>query len=51
MMRLSRLADFAVVLMTHVAENRHNIHTAAKVFCGDTAAGTNGREGSGAALP
>ncbi|SRR6266404_1563698 len=31
MMRLSRLADFAVVLMTHVAENRHNIHTAAKV--------------------
>ena len=31
MMRLSRLADFAVVLMTHVAQNHHSIHTAAKV--------------------
>jgi FeS assembly SUF system regulator len=31
MMRLSRLADYAVVVMTHVAQNHHKIHTAAKV--------------------
>ena len=31
MMRLSRLADYAVVVMTHVAQNRYKVHTAAKV--------------------
>lgn len=30
-MRLSRLADFAVVLMTHVAQHHETIHTAAEV--------------------
>ena len=30
-MRLSRLADFAVVLMTHVAQHQAQIHTAAEV--------------------
>jgi len=30
-MRLSRLADFAVVLMTHVAQHQEQIHTAAGV--------------------
>ena len=30
-MRLSRLADFAVVLMTHVAQHQEQIHTAAEV--------------------
>ena len=30
-MRLSRLADFAVVVMTHVAQNDHDTHTAAAV--------------------
>lgn len=30
-MRLSRLADFAVVLMTHVAQHHEKIHTAAEV--------------------
>jgi len=30
-MRLSRLADYAVVLMTHVAQHRERIHTAAAV--------------------
>jgi FeS assembly SUF system regulator len=30
-MRLSRLADFAVVLMTHVAQHHEQIHTAAEV--------------------
>ena len=30
MMRLSRLADFAVVLMTHVAQHHGRIHTAAE---------------------
>jgi Rrf2 family protein len=30
-MRLSRLADFAVVAMTHVAQNAHDIHTAVAV--------------------
>jgi Rrf2 family protein len=29
MMRLSRLADFAVVLMTHAAQNHREIHSAA----------------------
>jgi FeS assembly SUF system regulator len=28
MMRMSRLADFAVVLMTHLAQHREKIHTA-----------------------
>jgi len=28
MMRLSRLADFAVVLMTHVAQHPERVHTA-----------------------
>jgi FeS assembly SUF system regulator len=31
MMRLSRLADFAVVLMTHVAQNPHEIYSAAEM--------------------
>ena len=31
MMRLSRLADYAVVLMTHVALHHERVHTAAKV--------------------
>jgi FeS assembly SUF system regulator len=31
MMRLSRLADYAVVVMTHVAQNHSKVHTAAKV--------------------
>src|SRR5687768_3623078 len=30
MMRLSRLADFAVVLMTHVAQHRERVHTASE---------------------
>jgi FeS assembly SUF system regulator len=30
-MRLSRLADFAVVLMTHVAQHQEQIHAAAEV--------------------
>jgi Rrf2 family protein len=30
-MRLSRLADFAVVVMTHVAQHQEQIHTAAEV--------------------
>jgi len=30
-MRLSRLADFAVVAMTHVAQHQEQIHTAAEV--------------------
>ena len=30
-MRLSRLADFAVVVMTHVAQHQEQIHTAADV--------------------
>ena len=30
-MRLSRLADFAVVLMTHVAQHQEQIHTAVEV--------------------
>jgi FeS assembly SUF system regulator len=31
MMRLSRLADFAVVLMTHVAQNHREMHSAAEM--------------------
>lgn len=31
MMRFSRLADFAVVVMTHVAQHRDRMHTAAEV--------------------
>lgn len=30
MMRLSRLADFAVVLMTHVAQHHEGVHTASE---------------------
>ena len=30
MMRLSRLADFAVVLMTHVAQHHERVHTASE---------------------
>ena len=30
MMRLSRLADFAVVLMTHVAQHHERVHTASQ---------------------
>jgi len=30
MMRLSRLADFAVVLMTHVAQDHERVHTASE---------------------
>jgi len=30
MMRLSRLADFAVVLMTHVAQSHERVHTASE---------------------
>jgi FeS assembly SUF system regulator len=31
MMRLSRLADFAIVLMTHVAQDEREIHSAAEM--------------------
>jgi FeS assembly SUF system regulator len=31
LMRLSRLADYAVVLMTHIAQHREQVHTAAGV--------------------
>lgn len=30
-MRLSRLADYAVVLMTHIAQHPEQVHTAADV--------------------